>query len=169
MDIPKKMWRTGPNGTLLSEANGFRLIIEQSAAIGHIRFLVLSEPRDEAASPLILASGNKRSALRAMAAAERAASIVGRWPAEMWRRGTKSIAEFSAHPAWEAAALSLGFGDMAIAGFAANEPRSRPELVSDLDQTGAADCRTSASAPSVALRAASPAWRRRSADTCGRT
>jgi hypothetical protein len=75
----------------------------------------------------------------------------------MWKRGTRSIAELSAHPALKATALSFGFCRTAIASFAANEPSSRPELASDLDQTGPADCRTSAVSPSEELRAAFPA------------
>jgi len=76
MGIPQKIWRTGLRGNLLSEANGFQLCIQNSAVAGLVRFMVLSDTRDVARPPSVLASGDRRSALAAMAAAERTAAIM---------------------------------------------------------------------------------------------
>jgi hypothetical protein len=90
MVTPKKVWQTCPQGTLSSEANGFRLSIERSVTVGYVRFVVLSDPGNATTPPSILASGEKPSALLAMAAAEQAAAAIRLWPTTM-RNGATGI------------------------------------------------------------------------------
>ena len=81
MATPQKLWHTGPKRTLWTEANGLRLSIELSATPGLFRFTVAGDvvagDAVAAATPSRpLATGNRRSAMDAMAAAEQAADSI---------------------------------------------------------------------------------------------
>jgi len=105
MGSPKEVWSTGPAGSLCSEAHGFDLSIRRSTASGRVQFMVLGRSGSVAEPPPILASGNERSALGAMLAAEQAASAIGQWSAEMWAIGIGATGECTLWPPWRVQAL----------------------------------------------------------------
>ncbi len=74
MGSPREVWWTGPAGSLLSDANGFALSIQRSTSVGCIQYAVVGKLASDALLPSVLTSGNERTALRAMAAAEDAAA-----------------------------------------------------------------------------------------------
>jgi hypothetical protein len=121
----------------VSEANGFALSVRQSPDGGCIQFMVVSDHGGRAGPPRVLACGDERSALRAMAAAEQAAAAMARCGPDMWEIGTEATGTL--WPPWKA-----------------NAPH--PLASAARTSVGALDDRSCSSNSAAAVALARPAW-----------
>jgi hypothetical protein len=103
MDSPKRPWWTGPEGSLLSEADGLALCVQKSSLTGNIRFFVLCCSDDATEPSRALAAGSEPSALRAMVAAEKSAAAVWQLLTAVWDVGPEPDDEGVLWPPWNAA------------------------------------------------------------------